>query len=455
MRAQSQGSRRRPTAAWVRALLGALCLWAAVRIVFLVTTSARSGNAAANTPEGARAEWATDAAHVPPLKLSQRVADLHRQWAPVQLRALSEAQRTALVFLYAKGFLECRWTLARKEAFGNLIGHANVFKGHDGAVRTMRRGLVVEPLPDTRVVLRLMASTADTVLSVDDVPPSWHSFDTFTAQVPQWRHPLTSTVFFRDVVPGSGLQRVTMEPSWEWALHPHRRPATFLHAPSVMVYYAQQRMRRARQDAADAADAADAVHRTADLSAFVLRHMPRQMLWRFLEHPHQGVSAEQCLGLLAGVNVSSLRHMYPYEYVAPASGPRKVARLLQTHGLALVTGLKMHAQLFDSHQVSHLGAVHNDTDQGQTSVVVVGYRWDGPVHLILLLQNWWWDKQFLQADLPYLASRDAVLVWLPSVWSPSQVPPSLDWVQGVAVVSAVAGNDAGSFAEELAKDTSC
>jgi hypothetical protein len=48
----------------------------------------------------------------------------------------------------------------------------------------------------------------------------------------------------------------------------------------------------------------------------------------------------------------------------------------------------------------------------------VGWRTALDGRLILLVQNWWMDKQFFEADLSYLASRRARLTWITDKYLP-------------------------------------
>lgn len=105
------------------------------------------------------------------------------------------------------------------------------------------------------------------------------------------------------------------------------------------------------------------------------------------------------------------------------------------------SGFTTHGSMKDPQVHSHVGACTEPHGQAH-AMTVVGWRRTEEGSLRLLVQNWWWDKQFMEVDLAYLGSRRAHLTWIAS--SVPLVPAHLPLSHSDCAEVRVTGADTGT-----------
>jgi hypothetical protein len=149
------------------------------------------------------------------------LALLRAEWSPAELSLLTLRQLAGLVFLYVKGCASSSSSEARKGLFRDAVGVVP-----PGADETATQSINCKA---TRLLDHLLGHPGDTTF--DTAPETWQSFADLCATpgLDAWSSPDTSTVFFRDVVPGCEVQRR------------QKSGLCFMHGSDVVLHYAVAR----------------------------------------------------------------------------------------------------------------------------------------------------------------------------------------------------------------------
>jgi hypothetical protein len=253
-------------------------------------------------------------------------------------------------------------------------------------------------------LVRLVSNSQSGDKSLPDIPSHVQSLDAFLAAVPAWRDPTQYTVFFRDVVPGCGVQRVQMSGK------------CFMHGPAAVLHYAICQATRVSN------------HNMVDLTDFTLRHMSAAEVWKLVDN-NGGGNSIRFLARLAGLDVDhDVLTMIPRD-LAVSGSAATVVHYLNAYGPALISSFRSYTDFKKRDTHSHIGGDSSEPT-GSHAMAVVGWRTDtARGRPRLLVQNWWPKKQFFECDIAYLLSRRAHLSWiikdviaLPVVYSWTDLP---------------------------------
>jgi hypothetical protein len=219
--------------------------------------------------------------------------------------------------------------------------------------------------------------------------------DAFYAAVPAWSSPATSTVFFRDIAPGSDVYRVQLSGN------------CFMHAPDVVAHYVVCKNNRSQE----------ALKEMVDLTAHVLKYFDGGRLWKYVYEDGGGYSK----GFL--LEITGLDEAETFETTAVATTGRDVVAKLENFGPALLMRFKVFDGFGGGDQAhTHIGR-EDRLATGQHAMAVVGWRKREGGEFCFLVQNWWKNKQFFECDLEFLRSRHASLVWI--TFNLTKLPESL------------------------------
>jgi hypothetical protein len=230
-------------------------------------------------------DWqrAASAWHVPIRTAQARLQVMQRDWREEDIQALTSQQRTSLTFLYVKGVLACETSVTRKAQVMLAVGRAPQAPSPAGAIVLDARWLAVRRRLDSAFGPN---RTGDTALS--SVPSTWQTFDEVvrTPGLEAWGDPAASTVFFRDVAPGSLVLRVVEEESSKvegvergtGCARDSQQHSSCMQGPSVVAHYRACMLARA----AGGAPASEDYYGTVDLTAFMQRSVGAEALWRYL-----------------------------------------------------------------------------------------------------------------------------------------------------------------------------
>lgn len=228
----------------------------------------------------------------------------------------------------------------------------------------------------------------------------------------------TAVVFFRDIVPGSFVARHMASIG--------KRSCSFLLAPSVVVHYLMAHYYRS----SSSKDVLDA-------SLYMQHGMPRHQLWRYIQF---GIgSSRSILQALTGVPMAHIRTLDPGFLHSEPGADATVLHLLTTFGPALVSFFSTHKSFMEADRTTYVGAQDQEPCLGQHAMVMVGWTREGGRYL---LQNWWQDKQFVEVDLAYVASRGGHLVW---VMQPVENNSPWPTLRAPVALSNTYGNDGRMF----------
>ena len=290
-------------------------------------------------------------------------------WTPTELASLGDREKLGLLLLTVKGPPATYGEAIRKQIIGVILRGATSSKWR---------------------LMRLVDSGTD--VAGDQVPAGVQRFENFcaVAGMAPWADPERSTVFHRDVVPGSLVQRV------------QRSGLCYMHGSDVVLHY------RVCKSKAVAGDPAPANHEMVDLTAFMLAHLSGEELWKFVENP--GDDSVRFLKRLA--QTEEVRQLDCDWLLEPAT-VGQVVQLFDQYGPALVARFRTNATWRNATVSSHIGGdMERGADTGLHAMALVGYRRVEGGNVRFLIQNWWGAKQFFEADLPYLHSRGATLAFI-------------------------------------------
>jgi hypothetical protein len=221
------------------------------------------------------------------------------------------------------------------------------------------------------------------------------AIDAFYAAVPAWSSPATSTVFFRDIAPGSDVYRVQLSGN------------CFMNAPDVVAHYVVCKNNRSQE----------ALKEMVDLTAHVLKNFDGGRLWKYVYKDGGGYSK----GFL--LEITGLDEADTRESVATDLSGDMVVDRLEKFGPALLMRFKVFDGFGGGDQAhTHIGREDRPAT-GQHAMAVVGWRKREDGKIGFLVQNWWKSKQFFECDLEFLRSRHASLVWITS--NLTKLPESL------------------------------
>lgn len=227
-------------------------------------------------------------------------------------------------------------------------------------------------------LLRLVTSPSDK--GAASPPPSVQgSIDGFYAAIPAWASPLTSTVFFRDCIPGSVVYRKQLAGN------------CFGHAAIVAAHYVICKN-----------NPAGALTEMLDLTAYVLKSFHGEKLWKYV-YDDEGALSKYFLQEIAGLNEAELFDVTAKAIEAPA-----IVERLETYGPALVMQFAVFGG-FGGVSHSHIGP-DTRASCGQHAMVIVGWRTGTDGTSVFLVQNWYEEKQFFECDIEFLRSRGASCV---------------------------------------------
>lgn len=136
-----------------------------------------------------------------------------------------------------------------------------------------------------------------------------------------------------------------------------------------------------------------------DIRKFILVNLRADLLSRLFTHVGGGSSHEIAQLLLS-----------PNPSLFSASSVADITKMLRRWGPGLVTNFSIeNSFLRDSTRVTYRGAFTSEI-QGRHSMVCIGSREAEDGAVLLLLQNWWPQKQFVEIDQAYLEQSGA------SIW---------------------------------------
>jgi hypothetical protein len=210
-------------------------------------------------------------------------------------------------------------------------------------------------------------------------PDVQDSIDAFYELIPAWSSPDSSTVFFRDIAPGSDVYRVQLSRN------------CFLHAPDVVAHYVVCKHNRSES----------LLNEMVDLTAYVLKHFDGSRLWKYL-YEDSGNS----IHFLHEITGSTPLELPVNERLTDAI----IVECFEAHGPAVVA----HFRVFDGFKEGGYSYVGTDARPtiGLHAMALVGHRTTEEGKKLYLIQSWWRSKQFFECDIDFLRSRQARLVWV-------------------------------------------
>jgi len=195
-----------------------------------------------------------------------------------------------------------------------------------------------------------------------------------------WSDPSLSTVFFRDTVADSLVQRHQLYGS------------CYMQGPGVVLHYALCK------------STGRGNHNMINLTSFMLRFMATDAIWEYIYENTGGFSADP-LEKLAGPGV-----VVETEKV---STPEHIVSMFKAHGPVLLSRVVVDRDLLDSGISRHVGPVaHLPAKPNRHAMAIVGWRHEEDGTTVFLVQNWWDTKQFFECDVVNLKARGARVSWI-------------------------------------------
>jgi hypothetical protein len=238
-----------------------------------------------------------------------------------------------------------------------------------------------------------------------DVIPSSQSFDTFVKNNPKWAAG-ESFVYFRDHVNLASYYPHTVMQAQQ------KTGVCFFLAACITHYYWYL---CAPGHAASLA--ARAKPPAVDLKSFIVRYMDGADLTDIILYDNGCNPVNIMKKLVAPDKLTVLKDDIPKVSFEENGIIRKC---LQGVGPLLVTNFGVDGSASDfmnTKKLRHVGPAGANVQKGAWqfthAMVLVGWRRDQQSgRYLVLLQNWWWDKQFVEMDYEYLISTGAWLVYL-------------------------------------------
>jgi len=203
-----------------------------------------------------------------------------------------------------------------------------------------------------------------------------NTLQAFLQEHPEW---LDGYVYYRDAFPGNGLaafsERVQLS------------GLCYQHAP---VQAARARLARTQGGSGQA----------VDMTALMLQR-PAQFLQQRILHNEGGSS------------VDFLEEITNTELVPVERSGESIRSALMTYGPLLVSTFKVYPELRSHEGVLHPACCHG-RKEGLHAMVIIGYRKCSIHGDIILLQNWWKRKPFLEMTVSYLILRAGTIHAIPN-----------------------------------------
>jgi hypothetical protein len=289
-------------------------------------------------------------------------AVLRGSFTVAELEELSPVQSAVLSYLYSKQL---------------VLAHE----------KSLAVAVVSNPESDTFArVSKLLSRPHDSHLYV--LPSDWQTFAKF-AQCSPWEHSATSTVFFRDTVPGCVVYRAGGCPA-RAGIGPGAAAAG-----AVVTWHYIEAARKGRCDVP-----------VVDATTYVRNHLPRTELVRYV---FDGVLRPTRM-LEALCNSSEL-------YTEAVSGltAAEIQHRFDDHGPLLLSNVKATRDLLDCFVLTHAHPPPHtdfmDVVSDRHTGVIVGHRFNGG-DVMFLVQAFWRPKQFYECSLAFLQSSEALVTTL-------------------------------------------
>jgi hypothetical protein len=285
---------------------------------------------------------------------------------PRNLERESPDNKRLLLFLYAKGILASKTTVTRVDEFRTLLSSRNL---EDARARLLRIVIDGEGTPIRPVVGDSLLSFFQEFVNGHRDEWSENNKDCFVVfrdhpDLCQKKHAL------KERIQTSGL--------------------CYMHGPIIMQHYL-------------VAMNSSAAVPTLDMVKYIRRHFSASKLYDHVWDDKGGSSKAFLLEIL-GETPQAIRF---FSDSLLTSGPI-IREQLHSLGPALVSNFNVHGT-FGNPGVWELRGEVSDPSRGEHAMVLVGYRKSKNGDYRYLLQNWWVEAPYVEVDLEYLSSAQAIL----------------------------------------------
>mgnify|MGYP000104858107 CR=1 FL=1 len=225
-----------------------------------------------------------------------------------------------------------------------------------------------------RLRLEQLAKNKDNLCS--QLPSNIQTFESFVKKVPEWNDSINSFVLFRD--------HEQLKEKESLVQRAQKSGLCYMHAPVVMQHYLV---------------AMNSINKVGmiDITKFINEFYTAKQIWNHIISNDGGSSHLMLKRILSkGCKVDTV-------------SKKNLKEHLNKYGPILLSNFDVKESFLNINIHSHFG-IDSSKSVGQHAMLIIGHRTDLDGKDIILVQNWWEQKQFLEMDLDYMEGSSLYFV---------------------------------------------